>query len=118
MGVERLHVAGMLRNRRLARAAADASWAAIRRQLAYKTVWYGSRLVEADPFYPSCQRCFACGAVKDALPLGARTFRCEACGLVRDREENAARNLAAPRGRRRREGPGDGKRPGTGRKTR
>ncbi len=52
--VERLNVAGMLRNRRLARAVADASLAEIRRQLAYKTAWYWSRLVEADRFWPPC----------------------------------------------------------------
>ncbi|MCL8207389.1 MAG: transposase, partial [Actinomycetia bacterium] len=93
--VERLHVAGMLRHRRLARAVADAGMAEIRRQLAYKTAWSGSRLVEADPFFPSSKRCSGCGAVKDTLPLWERTFRCGACGLVRDRDENAAQNLAA-----------------------
>jgi putative transposase len=93
--VERLHVAGMLRNRRLARAMADTGMAELRRQLAYKTVWYGSRLVVADLLFPSSKRCSNCGAVKGALPLWERTFRCEACGLVRDRDENAARNLAA-----------------------
>jgi putative transposase len=93
--VETLHVAGMVRNRRLARAVADAGMAELRRQLAYKTVWHGSHLVEGDPFYPSSKRCSRCGTVKDALPLWERTFRCEACGSVLDRDENAARNLAA-----------------------
>lgn len=92
---ERLNVAGMLRNRRLARAVADASLAEIRRQLGYKTIWHGSRLVEADRFYPSSKTCSCCGAVKPELPLWERTFRCTACGLVLDRDENAARNLAA-----------------------
>lgn len=93
--VERLNVAGMLRNRRLARAVADASLAEIRRQLAYKTVWYGSHLLEAERFYPSSKTCSHCGAVKEELPLWERTFRCDTCGLVLDRDENAARNLAA-----------------------
>ena len=39
--VEDLHVAGLVRNRRLARAIADQGWAAFHRQLAYKTAWYG-----------------------------------------------------------------------------
>ncbi|CAB1128612.1 protein of unknown function [Candidatus Hydrogenisulfobacillus filiaventi] len=93
--VERLNVAEMLRNRRLSRAMADSAMAELRRLLAYKTTWYGSRLVEADPFYPSSKRCSDCGAVKDTLPLGERTCRCDACGLVLDRDANAARNLAA-----------------------
>jgi putative transposase len=46
--VEQLNVAGMLRNRRLARAIADSGLGEVRRLLAYKTVWYGSRLVTAD----------------------------------------------------------------------
>ncbi|MER3403466.1 MAG: transposase, partial [Armatimonadota bacterium] len=77
------------------RAVADTAPAELRRMLAYKCVWYGSRLVEADRFWPSSRTCSGCGAVKPDLPLWERTFRCDACGLVLDRDENAARNLAA-----------------------
>ncbi|WPD18938.1 IS607 family element RNA-guided endonuclease TnpB [Thermaerobacter composti] len=92
--VEQLNAAGMLKNRRLARALADAALAEIRRQLRYKCPWHGAVLVEAPPFYPSSKRCSRCGAVKPSLPLSQRVFRCEECGLVLDRDENAARNLA------------------------
>lgn len=92
--VEHLRMAGLLRNRRLSRALADAALGELRRQLEYKTGWYGSRLVEADPGYPSSKRCSQCKTVKTHLPLWERTFRCERCGLVMDRDENAARNLA------------------------
>ena len=94
MVVEQLNVAGMIRNRRLARVLSDAGLAELRRQLTYKTAWYGSRLVVADRFYPSSKTCSACGWVKDKLTLGERTFVCEACGHVIDRDFNAARNLA------------------------
>jgi len=91
----RVHArAGMVRNRHLARALADAGLAGLRRQLYYKTDWYGSRLVVADPFYPSSKTCSACGWVKAKLTLAERTFTCEACGLRLDRDLNAARNLA------------------------
>jgi IS605 OrfB family transposase len=50
--VEQLNVAGMLRNRSLARHIADAGWGELRRQLTYRTAWAGRRLVQADPFYP------------------------------------------------------------------
>jgi putative transposase len=92
--VEQLNMAGMVRNRRLARALADAGLAELRRQLSYKTVWYGSRLVVADRFYPSSKTCSACGWVKAKLTLAERTFICEACGFRIDRDLNAACNLA------------------------
>jgi putative transposase len=92
--VEHLNVAGMMRNRRLARALADTGMSEIRRQLSYKTTWYGSKLVVADPFYPSSKTCSACGWVRAKLSLTERTFNCEVCGLVLDRDLNAARNLA------------------------
>jgi putative transposase len=93
--VEHLNVAGMLRNQRLARRIADAGFGELRRQLTYKTTWAGTRLVQADTFYPSSKTCSACGAVKAKLPLSARVFCCEACGLRIDRDLNAACNLAA-----------------------
>ncbi|MGH3154041.1 MAG: RNA-guided endonuclease TnpB family protein [Streptosporangiaceae bacterium] len=92
--VEDLNVAGMLRNRRLARRLADAGFGQIRRHLAYKTAWHGGRLVLAGRFYPSSKTCSGCGAVKAKLALSERMFRCEGCGLVLDRDLNAARNLA------------------------
>ena len=92
--VEQLNLAGMVRNRRLARALSDAGLAELRHQLGYKTGWYGSRLIVADPFFPSSRTCSDCGWVKAKLTLAERTFACEACGLRIDRDLNAARNLA------------------------
>ncbi|MEV7027827.1 IS607 family element RNA-guided endonuclease TnpB, partial [Kitasatospora sp. NPDC093558] len=92
--VEDLNVAGMLRNRRLARKIQDAGFGEIRRQIAYKTGWTGGRVIVADRWYPSSKTCSACKAVKAKLPLPVRVFTCDACGLVIDRDENAARNLA------------------------
>jgi putative transposase len=92
--VEQLNVAGMVRNRHLARALSDAGMAELRHQLTYKTIRHGSRLVVADRFYPSSKTCSACGWVKAKLTLAERTFTCEACGLRLDRDLNAARNLA------------------------
>jgi putative transposase len=92
--VEQLHVAGLLRNRRLARAIIDSGMTKLRRQLTYKSTWYGSRLVVADRFYPSSKTCSGCGWVKAKLTLSERTFCCKACGPWIDRDLNAARNLA------------------------
>ncbi|MFC0109734.1 IS607 family element RNA-guided endonuclease TnpB [Kibdelosporangium aridum] len=93
--IEDLHVAGMLRNRRLARSIADAGFGEIRRQLDYKIRWSGGHLVVADRWYPSSKTCSDCGAVKPKLPLHVRVFRCDVCGHTVDRDVNAARNLAA-----------------------
>ncbi|MCA2178278.1 IS607 family element transposase accessory protein TnpB [Nonomuraea glycinis] len=93
--VEDLHVAGMIRNRRLARAVSDAGFGEIRRQLAYKTAWHGGRLLVASRWFPSSNTCSSCGAVKAKLPLRVRTYVCEGCGLSMDRDENAALNLAS-----------------------
>jgi putative transposase len=92
--VEQLNVAGMLRNRRLARSIADASFGQIRRMLTYKTNWYGSHLHLADRWFASTMTCSACSLVNAKLGLAERTFRCVGCGMVMDRDENAARSLA------------------------
>jgi putative transposase len=93
--VEDLNVTGMLANRKLARHIADAGFAQIRRQLAYKTQWNGGRLLVAHRWYPSSKTCSGCGTVKAKLALHERTYACEACGLVVDRDRNASLNLAA-----------------------
>ncbi|MFJ1562372.1 IS607 family element RNA-guided endonuclease TnpB [Streptomyces mirabilis] len=67
--VEDLNVAGMLRNRRLARRIADAGFGEIRRQLAYKSQRNGCRILAADRWFPSSKTCSGCGAVKAKLPL-------------------------------------------------
>jgi putative transposase len=90
---EDLNVAGMSRNRSLARAIADQGFGAARRMLAYKTVWNSGRLILADRWYPSSKTCSGCGSVKAKLPLHVRVFTCESCGLATDRDLNAAANL-------------------------
>jgi IS605 OrfB family transposase len=103
--VEDLDVAGMTASAKgtghwrgkagLNRAILDASPAELRRQLTYKTAWYGSALVVADRWYPSSKTCSRCKAVKAELSLSERTYRREHCGLVKDRDVNAAANLAS-----------------------
>jgi putative transposase len=91
--IEDLNVAGMPRNRRLARAIADQGFGAASRMLAYKTAWNGGQLIQAGRFYPSSKTCSGCGAVKTKLLLSERTYLCTCCGLVIDRDVNAAVNL-------------------------
>ena len=93
--IEDLNVAGMVRNRRLARAIAGLGMAELRRQLAYKTADAGVRLVVAGLWYPSSKTCSVCGAVRAKLTLAQRQFVCESCGTRLDRDRGAAHNLAA-----------------------
>jgi hypothetical protein len=44
----------------------------LRRQLAYKTAWYGSALVVAGRFYPSSKTCSQCRQVIVVFLLGRR----------------------------------------------
>ncbi|WP_454195511.1 RNA-guided endonuclease TnpB family protein [Nocardia sp. Marseille-Q1738] len=92
--IEDLHVAGMLRNSRLARAIGDASWAQFARLLHYKQQWRHGAVAIADRWYPSSKRCSACGVVNTGLTLAERVFTC-GCGYRADRDLNAAVNLAA-----------------------
>jgi putative transposase len=90
---EDLNIAGLLRNRFLARAVSDQGFGIARQMLGYKTTWNGGYLILADRFYPSSKTCSACGAVKAKLSLKDRVFVCESCGVVIDRDVNAAINL-------------------------
>ncbi|HVA89993.1 MAG TPA: RNA-guided endonuclease TnpB family protein, partial [Chloroflexota bacterium] len=97
LGIEDLHVRGMLANHRLARAVADVGMGEFRRQLTYKAALAGTRLVVVDRFFPSSKTCSACGAKFADLPLAVRAWTCPACGAAHDRDVNAAinvRNLA------------------------
>ena len=91
--IEDLNAAGMVKNRRLAKAIMDASFGEFRRQLEYKTARSGAALHVVDRWYPSSKTCSKCGAVKAKLPLSERVYRCDGCGLVMDRDLNAAINI-------------------------
>jgi putative transposase len=90
---EDLNVAGMTRNRALARAIADQGFGQARRMLGYKTTWHGGQLIIAGRWFPSSKTCSACGTVKAKLGLSERTYICTRCGLILDRDVNAAANL-------------------------
>jgi putative transposase len=91
--LEDLHVRGMQLNKQLALSIGDAGMGELRRQLAYKSEWYGSTLVLADRWFPSSRLCSGCGTIKDTLTLSQRQYDCDVCGLSLDRDENAAVNL-------------------------
>jgi len=109
VAIEDLNVAGMTRSAAgtienpgtnvraksgLNRAILDASPGELRRQLTYKTHWYGSTLATCDRWFPSSQTCCQCGA-RTKLTLSQRVFTCPACGYGPiDRDVHAAVNIA------------------------
>ena len=93
VGIEDLHVKGMIRNHKLARSIADVGMGEFRRQLEYKVKWREGIILVYNRFFPSSKKCMNCGIIKETLSLADRIFRCE-CGLEVDRDFNAANNLA------------------------
>jgi putative transposase len=93
--VEDLNVAGMVRNRSLARAVSDCGWSAFRSMLAYKTGKWGKRLVVIGRWFPSSKICSGCGHLLAELSLRTRTWQCPSCGARHDRDVNAAKNILA-----------------------
>ena len=93
--VESLKVKNMIRNRKLSKAIADASWGEFVRQLAYKSEWSGRSLVAIDQWFPSSKRCSGCGHTLSSLPLSVRAWNCPECGASHDRDINAATNIKA-----------------------
>jgi putative transposase len=93
LAVKNMSRRGGRRKRGLNRALGDAAIGRIRRQLDYKTTWYGSELVTAPRSFPSTQLCSRCG-VKTKLRLRDRIYHCRnGCPDI-DRDLNAAINLA------------------------
>jgi putative transposase len=94
IGIEDLNILGMMANRNLARATADAAMGQLLQFLKNKVASAGGNLFVASRWFPSTKRCSCCGHVKKRMPLKHRTYQCHACGLVIDRDLNAALNLA------------------------
>jgi len=92
--IEDLNVKAMARGLH-ARAIHDVAFSEVRRQLTYKSNWYGKILEAVDRWYPSSKTCSACQYRLDVLRLDERRWTCPRCGVNHDRDVNAARNLLA-----------------------
>ena len=93
--IEDLNVAGMVRNRSLAKAISDCGWGTFRRMIEYKTARAGRHLIVIDRWYPSSKTCSACGHLLAELSLSTRHWTCPSCGSRHDRDINAAKNILA-----------------------
>jgi putative transposase len=91
--LEDLNVAGMVKNRSLAKAMSDAAIGQFSRVVTYMAEDVGIQVIKANRFFASSKTCSCCGWKNDNLTLADRTFVCEQCGSVLDRDLNAALNL-------------------------
>ena len=91
--IEDLNVAGMVKNRCLAKSVSDVGFGEIRRQIEYKAAQSGTEVVVADRWFPSSKMCNVCGTRTKYLPLHIREWDCAGCGTHHDRDLNAAINL-------------------------
>jgi len=91
--VETLKVKNLLKNRKLAKHIADASWFSLIQKLEYKAKAQGKHLVKIDQWFASSKTCSCCGQKVDSMPLKVRSWTCTHCGTVHDRDINAAINI-------------------------
>ncbi|OAV63502.1 transposase, IS605 OrfB family [Bacteroidales bacterium Barb6] len=72
--IEDLAVSNMMKNHKLTKSIADASWPEFRRQLEYKCEWYGRELRVINRFSPTSKTCSSCGHIVSEMPLNVRTL--------------------------------------------
>lgn len=99
VGVETLNVRGMMKNRTLSRAFADAALRRLITFLEKKVERRGGLVMKVGRFFPSTQRCHCCGWRWEKITLADRVFVCqnrEHCvyaGVHINRDLNAAHNI-------------------------
>jgi putative transposase len=93
LAVEALVVRNLIKNPKLAKSIADASWSMFFRHLQAKAEEAGRQVVRVNPAYTS-QTCSACGH-RQSLPLSVRVYECLHCGRVIHRDHNGSKNILA-----------------------
>jgi putative transposase len=89
--VEDLNVAGMVKNRHLAKAIHDAGWSKFVKILDGKAEEAGSRVIKVPARFTT-QRCSECGELVPKT-LSVETHICAFCGYAENRDGNAAKNI-------------------------
>ena len=93
IAVEALVVRNMMKNPKLAKSIADASWSMFFTYLLCKAEEAGREVVRVNPAYTS-QTCSTCGH-RQPMPLSVRVYECPHCGLVIHRDHNGSLNILA-----------------------
>lgn len=91
--MEDLNVKGMMKNRRLSKSLANASFHTVKTCIEYKMSNKGGHVSKVDRFFPSSKLCSNCGHKNNDLKLTDRRWTCKSCGTTHDRDVNAATNI-------------------------
>jgi putative transposase len=93
IAVEALVVRNLIKNQKLAKSIADASWSMFFTRLVVKAEEAGRQVVKVNPAYTS-QTCSACGQ-RQPMPLSVRVYECPQCSLVIHRDHNGSLHILA-----------------------
>ena len=93
IAIESLNIAGMIKNRHLAKSISDASWSEFVRQIKYKAIWSGKTVIEIGRWEATSKLCHVCGHKEEKMSLDIREWKCPKCGSIHDRDINAAINI-------------------------
>ena len=93
--IEHLNIAGMARNRKLARSMADAGWRLLRTILASKTRMDAPTVQVVSHWEPTSRTCPECGDRIGKLQLSGRQWLCPDCCTEHDRDANAPQTTLA-----------------------
>ena len=89
---EDLNIANMMKNHKLAKSIADASWGILINNTIYKAERAGKYCIKVNPRNTS-KACSVCGNIIEDQSLDDREYHCSKCGLTMDRDDNAAVNV-------------------------
>lgn len=91
--IENLSLQGMGRVLNLGKSVMDLGYSEFIRQLQYKSLWKGKKLIEASKWFASSKMCSVCGYIKKDLQLSDREWECINCKTIHNRDQNAGQNL-------------------------
>src|SRR5437764_2790050 len=98
IGIEDLNLAGLLKNRKLARSFSDAALGKLLNLLTSKIEQHGGQVIKVDRFFPSSKTCHCCGWKWETMTLENRVFVCQNAScpydqFPQDRDHNAGQNI-------------------------
>ena len=98
IGIEDLHLKGLLKNRRLSRSFSDAALGKLLTLLTSKVQQRGGHVIKVGRFFPSSKTCHGCGWKWEDMDLSDRIFicqnpRCAYYQFSQDRDHNASLNI-------------------------